>query len=61
MGSAPRFRAPHRVAARGPLASRLPHAKAERTHDEVNGPDPEVITRLHDRETARASDPTSSL
>ena len=28
MGSAPRFRAPHRVDARGPLASRLPLAKA---------------------------------
>ncbi len=28
MGSAPRFRAPHRLDARGPLASRLPLPKA---------------------------------
>jgi len=28
VGSAPRFRAPHRLGARGPLASRLPLAKA---------------------------------
>ena len=62
MGSAPRFRAPHRVDARGPLASRLPLAKAGGgKHDGVNGPDPEVITRLHDRETPRDSDPTRSL